>query len=335
VALVVLVALALLTVATATAPAGGNRDPLSSLAATPGPATVTNGGVVALTASLVNRQSSTFTDVRFSLPIPPGVTFQSTDCATFEILSTQTGQVFVCKWGHQLRAGKTAAVVIALRTPDTGSSATFAGKWVIKEGQQWKGGGKDTFPTNAVTVQLLAQNDPQKAATFATSTCTDPSTPTLATPPIGPGNPLATSVCAPSLPTVPITGIAAAIDERDRTNTDPGITQVSDICLPEPTSQCGPTLTPFVFSPPATFTFTIDNAALPRVCSKHRTSSGSSIATGGRTCTVPQIKKVFHDGVLVPPTSTDPKIVSITFNKWKKTTTVVVTSSTNGWWNFG
>jgi hypothetical protein len=141
-------------------------------------------------------------------------------------------------------------------------------------------------------------------------------------------------VCAPTLPTAPITGIAAAIDERDRTNTDPGITQVSDICLPTPGSDCAAPI-PFVFSPFATFMFTIDNAALPPVCSSHRTSGGSSIATGGHTCTVPRITKVYHDGVLVPSTSTDPQVVSITFNKYKKVTTVVVKSSTNGSWGFG
>lgn len=331
-ALVVVSAVTVLAVATSTAPAG-NRSPLSLLAATPGPASVTNGGTVAVTASLENRQSSTFTDIRFYLPIPSGAAFVSTNCASFEISSAQSGPQFVCLWGHQLPAGQTATVVVALKTPDDGSSLDLAGTWAIKEGRQTKGRGPDTFPTNPVTVQLFAQNDPRQAASFATTACTDPSTPTLATAPIGPGNPLSTSICAPTLPVVPIPGIAASIAERDRTSTDQGITQVSNICLPEPSADCANA--PFVFSPLATFTFTIDNRALPPVCPSSQTSSSNTTLSGDHGCTVPRITTVFHNGVLVPSTSTDPQIVSITFNKTTKVTTVVVKSSTNGGWDFG
>lgn len=318
-----------LTVATS-APAG-NRDPLSVLHVSPGPAGATNGQAVALTATLENRQKSRFVDLRFDLAIPPGAAFQATSCANYELVEGESGVVFRCHWGHQLPAGDTAAVVFVLETPGSGSSMTAAGTWVIKEGSQNKGGGPDTFPTNSVAVPLFASNDPQRAGAFATTACTDPSTPTLATAPIAPGNPLSTSVCAPTLPTAPITGIAASISERERTTPDPGITQVSDICLPEPASDCGPTSVPFAFSPQATFVFTIDNGALPLVCPKNRASTQS----GGRRCTVPRITKVFHDGVLVSATSTDPKIVAITFSKSTLITTVVVKSSTNGSWTFG
>jgi hypothetical protein len=328
--------LAALTVAVSTAPAG-NRDPLSELLVSPGPASATNGEAVALTARLENRQKSRFVDVRFDLPIPAGAAFQSTSCASYELVEGESGTIFSCHWGHQLPAGDTATVVIVLETPSTGSAMTAAGTWVIKEGSQNKGRGPDTFPTNDAHVPLFASNDPQHAARFATTACTDPSSPTLATPALGPGNPLATSVCAPTLPTAPITGIAASISERDRSSGDPGITQVSDVCLPEPSSDCGPASVPFQFSPFATFVFTIDNAALPQVCKSARTASPATetSAQRGRKCTVPRITKVFHDGVLVPAASTDPQVVSITFSKSTLTTTVVVKSSSNGSWTFG
>jgi len=318
----VVTSLAILAVAASTAPAG-NRTPLSELLVSPGPASPTSGKTVALTARLENRQSSMFTDITFRLPIPAGATFETTDCASYELVPVGSSIEFDCSWGHQLPAGQTATVTIALKTPDSGSLVTAAGAWRMKEGSQTKGGGPDTLPTNAGEVSLLAKNDPLNAADFATAVCTDPATPTLATLPIGPGNPMSTSVCAPNLPTVPITGIAASIEERDRTNADPGITQVSDICLPEPDSDCGSASVPFQFSPMATFVFTIDNKALP--C-----PAGSR---GG--CAVPQITKIFHNGVLVPPTSTDPDIVSITFNQATKVTTAVVESSTNGHWTGG
>jgi hypothetical protein len=333
----VVTSLAILAVAASTAPAG-NRTPLSELLVSPGPPSPTSGKTVALTARLENRQNSMFTDIRFRLPIPAGATFETTNCASYELVPVGSSIEFDCSWGHQLPAGQTATVTIALKTPDSGSLMTAAGAWVMKEGSQAKGRGPDTFPTNAVDVSLFAKNDPQNAADFATAVCTDPATPTLATPPIGPGNPMSTSICAPNLPTIPITGIAASINERDRTQADPGITQVSDICLPEPASDCGSASVPFQFSPMATFIFTIDNKALPPVCpasSEVSTLTGDSTQSGGGGCTVPRITKVFHNGVLVPPTSTDPDIVSITFNTTTKVTTVVVESSTNGHWTGG
>jgi hypothetical protein len=295
------------------APAG-NRDPLSELVVLPGPAGVTNGRNVALTGRLVNQQNSQFTHVVFNLPIPAGAAFVATSCATYSI----TAGVFSCDWGR-LSSGSTAEVVVVLQTPSSGSAMPAAGSWAIKEGRPTNT--NENFATNPVSVGLLGAGDSANAGAFAMSTCTSPSTPTLATPAVGPGNPLSTSVCAPNLPVIPIAGIAASIAERNHTGSDPGITQVSDICLPVPSSTCGAITTPFVFSPFATFTFQIDNSTL---------GTGRPKCGGFRAIT-----KVFHDGALVPATSTDPQIVSITCNAAAKITTVVVKSSENGKWDFG
>ena len=146
VAVLALSAAGLLVMAVGTAPAG-NRDPVSKLEAKPGPTAVTFGQNVALTASLENVQKSTFTDLRFTFPIPAGSTFGMTDCPQHQIVPGSPS-TFVCDWGHQLRSGQTATVLFVIRVPASGpSTLTTAGTWSIKEGSQNKGGGPDTFPT--------------------------------------------------------------------------------------------------------------------------------------------------------------------------------------------
>jgi uncharacterized repeat protein (TIGR01451 family) len=334
------VATALLVVAVGTAPAG-NRNPTSSLAAVPGPAEVTSGQSVSLTASLANTRKSTFTHVRFLMSLPAGTTLVSTSCADAQVVGGSPAQ-FICNWGPQLGPGQTATVVVVLRTPASGpSTLSLQGTWTIKEGDRDDGNRSrddddSTFPTNRVDVTLLAANDPRKASGFATTVCTNPDTPTLATnPSLGQGNPLATSICAPDLPTESVTGIVAGIAERDHQSGDPGISQVSDICLPAPGFPCGGQA--FHFGSPATFTFALDNTALPPVCHSHfATTSAGDQYGGGDDCKLRQITKVFHDGARVSTSSSaDPRVVSIAFDRWQKTTTVVVKSSKNGRWDFG
>lgn len=331
-------AMLFLVLAVGTAPAG-NRDPVSSLAAIPGPAEVTRGQAVALTATFENRQKSTFTDVRFVLALPAGATLVSTDCASWQVAGSQ----FTCRWGHQLPAGKTATVVLVVTTPTSGMSPlALTGTWTIKEGPQGSGA-PDTFHTNTVAIALLAPHDPGKVGGFVTTTCTSPAgTPTIATPTIaplgGPGGPLSTSVCAPNLPTGPVTGIAASIEERARTAAEPGVSQVSEICLPALGATCAGT--PFQFSPRATFTFVIDNTSLPQQCGSS-TPHGDG---GGASCTLRHITTVFHTTSTgawehVPKclgtAPADPCYTGIDFDGTTNATTVTVSSSENGRWNFG
>jgi uncharacterized repeat protein (TIGR01451 family) len=333
-------ATALLLIAVGTAPAG-NRNPTSSLAAVPGPAEVTSGQSVSLTASLANTQKSTFTHVRFLMSLPAGTTLVSTSCADAQVAGGSPAQ-FICNWGRELRPGQTATVVLVLGTPASGASIlSLRGTWTITEGDRDDGDRSredhdSAFPTNRVDIALLAANDPRKASGFATTVCTNPATPTLATnPALGEGNALATSICAPDLPTGSVTGIVAGIAERDHQSGDPGISQVSDICLPAPGFPCGGQA--FHFGSPATFTFALDNTALPPVCHSHfATTSAGDQYGGGDDCKLRQITKVFHDGARVSMSSSaDPRVVSITLDRWKKTTTVVVKSSENGRWDFG
>jgi hypothetical protein len=325
---------------------------------------VTYGQNVAYTATITNTGRSSLENVQFHNPIPTtsggAATNPSASCAGGALTATE----FVCPAIHKLRRNETATVTIAWRTPAAGSSSncaaatppaaapclTNSASWTIKkdddddDDDDPHSSSTTTLELGPVAVSLIAVGDPGRAAGFATTACSNPATPTIATnQSLGSGNPLATSVCAPNLPTTPITGIAAAISERDRTNTDPGITQVSDICLPAPGSTCGGT--PFHFSSRATFTFLIDNAALPPVCSggggDGARDDDNHNDDGGHSCQLPQITKVFHDG---HPTrilscssspSADPCVSSITFDSHEKRTTVVVKASENGQWDFG
>jgi hypothetical protein len=291
----------------APAPAN-NRDPISLLALVSGLGEVTAGQPVALSATLENRQNSTFTDVRYQAPIPPGSTLLTTDCADFQVTDGQ----FLCKWGHQLRAKATATVVYVITTPSGGSSFTTAGAWIIKEGAA-NSGAPDTFPTNDLSVSILAQDNPSKAGAYATTACADTSTPTIQTfQELSPDNPLSTSVCAPNLPQSAL-GLPASVNERDGLPAEPGKSQVSEICMPAPGNSCAPGYTPFKFSTLATFTFVVRNDSVDG-----------------------KITKVYHDNVLVPKsTKTDPRVVSIKVQPFKGITTIVTQSSENGSWRFG
>ena len=71
-------------------------------------------------------------------PVPAGATFTGTDCPQHQLVPGNPAE-FVCNWGHQLRAGETATVLLVLLTPASASSMAAAGSWSIKEGVQNKG----------------------------------------------------------------------------------------------------------------------------------------------------------------------------------------------------
>jgi hypothetical protein len=302
----VIAALALFGLASP-APAN-NRQPISTLALVSGLSDVTAGQPVALSATLENRQNSTFTDVRYEAAIPEGTSFLSTDCPDFQATATQ----FVCNWGHQLRAKATAKIVYVLTTSGGAGSFTTSGAWIIKEGSA-DSGAPDTFPTNALAVSILSQDDPNKAGSYATTACASTETPTVQTfQTLSADNPLSTSVCAPNLPQN-VLGLPASVNERDGVPSEPGISQVSEVCMPAPTFSCAPGYKPFKFSSLATFTFVLRNDSLDGT-----------------------ISKVYHDNVLVPKSNkADPRVVSIKVQPFKGITTVVTQSSTNGSWRFG
>jgi uncharacterized repeat protein (TIGR01451 family) len=298
--------------------APGSVSAVADLDTLPGLEAVNYGQVAAYTARIENTGNVTLKNVRLRNPIPftlvdgqpqPAV-FQSAGCT-----GTLSATEFSCVVADKLPHGQSLSVTIAWKTPAQGSSPGCSASPCLVNTAFWETGpfGPYTFGSDPAETALLASNDPSKAATYATAACTNPASPTLATDPnVSVANPLSTSVCAPNLP-ANAPGLVSSIEERNGEESEPGITQVSDICLPSPGTGCDQS--PFVFSSFATFTFVVSNASLPQ---------GETIDT------------VYHNGVVVSKQRrADPHVVSIKNQPFKGITTIVVESTSNGSWRFG
>jgi hypothetical protein len=309
---------AVLVVATATAPAG-NRAPVPTLAGLPGPGEVTYGQNVAYTATLPNEQSSTFTHVQFHNPIPKTFVNGHPLPATLMYAScpgTLTATEFVCD-ETTVPANQTARVTIVWKTPTGGESSpgcqcmTNSSFWTIKEGTGKPGSsGPDTFPSPVVSTSLLVVPDPVEAGGYALGACTNPGTQTSleTNQTVGASNPLATKVCASTVPNQLFDpGLVIEVDEGIGPH-NLGVTQTSTICIPAPGETCAPGYDPWLFSPPATLTFVIANATLPK----------------GE-----KIDRVLHDGIDVTASCT------ITVVNKTKTTVVTCSAAEQGGWDFG
>ncbi len=297
----------------APAPATGT-PPTISFDNQPGLSSVTYGQNAAYVARITNNGVAVLRNVTFHNPIPTTVVngqpqqavFQSSSCGG-QVTATE----FVCNVVTKLDTNQTATVTISWKTPSAGSSpgCPTAASCMLTSAS-W-GTSLRSYPMGPVATELLSGNDPSRAATYALSTCTDPSVPTLATDQnVSSSNRLATSVCVPSLP--PNGGLVTSIQEIPRPESDPGTApEASVICIPSPLTACDQA--PFVFSPLATFTFVFDNASLPN-----------------------PIHSIYHNGVLVSTRQRDdPHVVYIKNQPYKGITTVIVQSSTNGRWDFG
>jgi uncharacterized repeat protein (TIGR01451 family) len=286
----------------------------------PGLDEVTYGQNAAYVATIVNTGSITLKNVTFHNPIPSTVSdgepqpaaFQSSSCT-----GTLTETEFVCGAVERLHPDESLTVTIAWKTPEAGSSPDCPEETTCMTNSAFWTASSSTYPMGPVATTLLSEGDDSKAATYALTVCTDPSSPTVATnQAVGPGNPLASAVCASSLPVDdPLhPGLVTSVEELPKLPSEPGIApEASDICAPAPGFECGET--PFVFSPLATFTFVIQNASLP---------PGSRITS------------VYHDGVLVSKSKRAvPRVVRIKNEKFKGITTITVLSPTNGRWTFG
>ncbi len=295
-----------------------------TLVAFPGPGEVTYKQNVAYTATLQNAGSSNFTHLQFHNPIPTTIVNGSPVKAVLRYAScpgSLSATTFSCN-EITLTSGQTAKVTIVWETPAAGSSSncpsatpvcmTNTSFWTIKEGTGNPGSsGPDTFPSGTTATGLLVVPKEDEAGGYALNACSNAaSQTTLATnPSVSSANPLATKVCASTVPgQLHNPGLPVEIDE----GTGPfnlNVTQSAFICIPGPGQSCAtPGYVAWVFSPRATFTFTIDNTTLPK---------GEKIDV------------VTADGVTVTSDCT------ITVDKKAKTTTVACLASDNGWWDFG
>ncbi len=285
--------------------------PVVTLTNAPGLDSVTYGGNAAYVGKIANPAAAALRNVTFRIAIPQTdagqALLQSATCA-----GTLTATEFVCNPIDRVKGGESASITTVWKVPASGSSSGCPSADPCLATSASFTVGSATYPTGPATTALLAQGDASSAATYALAPCTNTSNPTLQTnQTLSAGNPLSTSICAPTLPAGQ-PGLVTAIDEVP--GGPPGTApEASNICIPAPASACN--TTPFVFSPKATFTFVLLNSSLP----------------AGEV-----IDKVYHDGVLLTTDrNADRYVLSIKVQPFKGITTVIVKSSTNGDWRFG
>ena len=350
----VLVGAVVIGVLAANAPAN-NRDPIPTLAVLPGLEQMSYGENVAYRATLENVQNSMYTKVVFQQKVPTTtlggdvleaeLLYASCAADPWSPGAPDAAGYFRCPELSQLPARQTATVVLVWRTPGLALQGDFvgcdgpgagtptndcklttSGYWTMKEGTGNPGSsGPDTFPPLEGQVPYQtdlfgAAPDLSKARGYAVETCLDSSSlrtsASSGTKPVGPGNPLFTDVCAPTLPNELLDpGLLIQIDESQIGPDNKGLTNTISICIPSPGAECdgdGDTGQPWPFQPRATFFFVIDNTTMPP----------------GK-----KVTKVFHDGVL---TTSDPNVdCTITIINNKKITEVTCSSKFNGRWDFG
>ncbi len=298
--------------------------PEVSLQVVPGLEAVSHGQVVTYIATIKNTTPLPLLHVQFHSPAPS----TSGGSATGPVASCSggglVGQTYVCPPLAKLAPKQSATVTISWRAPASGTPLTAKSFW--KVAKIFK------LDSPAVAVPLLSVTDPNQAAGVQTSSCTNATTSlTLETYQVldSQTNPLSSRVCAPA------PSLIATIAESDTLPKPAGaLTQVSQICL----AAVGPAgcAVPFVFpaSAPATLTFRIDNASLPKVCKS--TFGWSHGGGGGYGCETAKIRKVFHD-----PDNDGPapyaqvSSTKVTIKVDWKTTTIVVKTTSNGRWTAG
>lgn len=316
--------------------------------ALPGPARVTYGEAVAYRATFTNTGKSTFTHVIFRMGVPtvPASVSQPATAATLVastcpsapvVVSRASGPEWTCDFG-KLKPGKPGTpqlvLTIVWKAPSLGlpngcdDCLQSNGRWKIKEGVNDTADPNDTFPfggSNAPAT-LLSSSSPSEAGSYETDF--DPCTDALGAGSLGTSqalskssNPNSTTICLPSpIPTNSVDlGLASTILEGPSQPGDQGHAAFgrSTVCIAALGEVCADGYTPANFAPRVTTTVLRGSAdALPRYTT---------------------ITAVYHDNHLLPwCPSTDPNgcVVSITYDKWKRTWTAVIQSATNGFYNW-
>ena len=324
----------LAVIVAATAVAGGsagNRAPeIADLKAVPGPGQVTYGENIAYTATLKNGGKSTWTNVQFRMK-PPVATY-GIDNTEYPAtappvaascdwkLDAQTGE-YVCTFAQLVTKGEQRVTMVwtAPTIPSqTGCNSCLVanGRWLIKEAKPTNG--NEEFLVGPVTARLLGgegTEETDEAGGYELGAC-GATSPSLSTPAVKTGNPVATSFCLPGFSRDGENpGLATTITELD------GNPHQSTVCIAELGQDCDPPYVAKDFGPDAvTFTFTVDGRALPNGY---------------------KITQVFHNtSTALPscepdvPITNDGCVVSITYVPSTKLWTIIAKAETNGPWNW-
>ena len=307
----------------------------------PGPGQVTYGQQIAYKATFQNTSGTTLTHVMFRQSYPKANGVESTPvddtCPVAPVTITKPDGTheWTCDFGNQVANAAPLALTIVWQVPPQGSATANCpgclvsnGRWTVKEGVNDVSDPNDAFPPGGITVTatLLASNsgggETLKAGGYETqgASCADTAgAGNLRTnPDVSLANPVVTTVCLPPF-TIPSSnhvdlGYVTTITETL------GNARHSEVCVAVLGTNCGNGYVDASFAPQViTHVFHVADAALPK---------NYSITT------------VSHNGG--PPTvegACDPSgmcVVSIDLVNVKGTKiwTIVVTSPTNGSWDW-
>ncbi len=315
----------------------GPRAADATFDAFPGPGQVTYGQQIAYKATFKNTSGTTLTHVMFrqGYPVAGGVyaTPVANTCpSTPTTISTATGPQWICDFGNQSTNAGPLALTVVWQVPTLASTDNCVnclvsnGRWTIKEGTNDVSDPNDAFPPGGTTVPatLLASNaggsELLKAGGYETApaSCADPTgSGNLRTNPVvSLTNPVSTTVCFPAF-TIPSgnrvdLGYATTISETA------GNARHSEVCIVDLGTNCGPSYVDANFAPLAvTHVFHVADGALPKGYKITTVSHNGGPATVQGAC--------------------DPSgfcVVSITLENKTKIWTIVVTSPTNGYFDW-
>jgi hypothetical protein len=339
-------ALGVVAVATAvTIVAGGSAGPraaIATFAAFPGPGQVTYDELIAYRATFENTSGSSLTHVRFRQSVPVvgtvAATFVTSTCPTTPTtVSTPTGPEWVCSFGQVPAGSPELKLTIVWRAPIlTGDvdgcvgCLVSTGRWSVKEGINDPGDPNDTFGKTTTFATMLAGDGGQETLVaggyeMASTSCGTAGDGNLHTLPVisVPGNPISTTFCLPAgaftlIPSgSPDLGYATTIAETA------GNARHTEVCIAALGTNCGPGYVDqnfFVIGSVVTVVIQVADAAI------------QTPAPGRETIT-----SVSHNGVPMTAATcaaTGDCIVSINLNNQTKIWTIVVTSGTNGSYDF-
>jgi hypothetical protein len=309
----------------------GNREGTAELKAVPGPGAVTYGQNIAYTSTFSNESGSMFTHVTFTMSAPAvqgtslTASFKAASCGAVDGTGTLT-----CDFGN-IEPGQSVSLAVVWKAPGGPSAPGCAdcllanGTWLIKERKQTNS--NETFPVSATADLIGASDDDatsarQHAGGYQLAGC-DPSNPSVASLSTDSSlddenNPVATSFCIPaSFSAGAANGLQSTITEPPKGSSN--YAHESDVCIAAPGEDCGdPSYLPQNFAPATvTLTFTVASDALPKNYKITGVSHNGGDPVGEGACDA--------DGFCV---------LSIDLNHRTKIWTIVVTSETNGFYNW-
>lgn len=332
----------------------GPRTPTSVVAsfdALPGPPTVSYGENIAYRATLANTSGSTLTHVIFRQSYPIGasdsgpVESSCPDGASSTTLDAGGNPLYwVCDFG-QVPAAKQIVLAIVWQVPPpsdpTVNCTTLdcfktTGFWSVKEGLNDNVDPNDQFGSKTVSATLLSTGDDAIETLHAggyetgSASCADPAAGSLRTKQkLSLDNPVSTTVCLPDF-TLPEgstdLGYVTTITERLIANTATPDPRHSEVCIAKLGTTCPDTNDPSADQP-----FFDPNAANPLKITHVFRVLDAALPKGYR------ITQVTHNGTTMTATTcttTGDCVVSITLDPKTKIWTIIVTTGTNGYFDW-